>query len=111
MLLNDFIDGFFNSSSICSLYCSFVSDNSPKIKVYAPKEGPNDSSKYNMFEFNLEGEGQVQITLAGGANEGEKYEQGLLEKFLIVWSLSVYRLHHKDQAIQNSKHSSSQCQA
>ncbi len=25
--------------------------NSPKIKVYAPKEGPNDSSKYNMFEF------------------------------------------------------------
>ena len=54
--------------------------NSPKIKVYAPKEGPNDSSKYNMFEFDLEGEGQVQITLAGGANEGEKYEQGLLEK-------------------------------
>lgn len=54
--------------------------NSPKIKVYAPKEGPNDSSKYNMFEFELEGEGQVQITLAGGANEGEKYEQGLLGK-------------------------------
>jgi hypothetical protein len=54
--------------------------NSPKIKIYAPKEGPNDSSKYNMFEFDLEGEGQVQITLAGGANEGEKYEQGLLGK-------------------------------
>ena len=54
--------------------------NSPNIKVYAPKEGPNDSSKYNMFEFELEGEGQVQITLAGGANEGEKYEQGLLGK-------------------------------
>jgi hypothetical protein len=54
--------------------------NSPKIKVYGPKEGPNDSSKYNMFEFDLEGEGQVQIVLAGGANEGEKYEQGLLEK-------------------------------
>lgn len=54
--------------------------NSPKIKVYAPKEGPNSSSKYNMFEFDLEGEGQVQITLAGGANEGEKYEQGLLGK-------------------------------
>jgi hypothetical protein len=53
---------------------------SPKINVYAPKEGPNDSSKYNMFEFDLEGEGQVQITLAGGANEGEKYEQGLLGK-------------------------------
>jgi hypothetical protein len=54
--------------------------DSPKIKVYGPKEGPNDSSKYNMFEFDLEGEGQVQITLAGGANEGEKYEQGLLGK-------------------------------
>jgi len=54
--------------------------NSPKVKVYSPKEGPNDSSKYNMFEFDLEGEGQVQITLAGGANEGEKYEQGLLGK-------------------------------
>jgi hypothetical protein len=53
---------------------------SPKITVYAPKEDPNDSSKYNMFEFDLEGEGQVQITLAGGANEGEKYEQGLLGK-------------------------------
>jgi len=53
---------------------------SPKITVYAPKEGPNGSSKYNMFEFDLEGEGQVQITLAGGANEGEKYEQGLLGK-------------------------------
>jgi hypothetical protein len=54
--------------------------DSPEIKVYAPKESPNDSSKYNMFEFDLEGEGQVQITLAGGANEGEKYEQGLLGK-------------------------------
>ncbi len=54
--------------------------NSPEVKVYGPKEGPNRSSKYNMFEFDLEGEGQVQIILAGGANEGEKYEQGLLEK-------------------------------
>lgn len=54
--------------------------NSPQIKIYGPKEGPNDSSKYNMFEFDLEGEGQVQIVLAGGANEGEKYEQGLLAK-------------------------------
>ena len=31
-----------------------------------------------MFEFDLEDEGQVQITLAGGANEGEKYEKNLL---------------------------------
>jgi hypothetical protein len=54
--------------------------NSPKIKIYSPKEGPNLSSKYNMFEFDLENEGQVQITLAGGANEGEKYEKNLLGK-------------------------------
>jgi hypothetical protein len=53
---------------------------SPKVTIYGPKEGSNSSSKYNMFEFDLEGEGQVQVTLAGGANEGEKYEQGLLEK-------------------------------
>ena len=33
-----------------------------------------------MFEFDLEDEGQVQITLAGGANEGEKYEKNLLGK-------------------------------
>ena len=54
--------------------------NSPKIKIYSPKEGPKLSSKYNMFEFDLEDEGQVQITLAGGANEGEKYEKNLLGK-------------------------------
>jgi len=54
--------------------------NSPKLKVYAPKEGPNTSSKYSMFEFELEGEGLVQLYLAGGANEGEKYEQNLLGK-------------------------------
>jgi hypothetical protein len=54
--------------------------NSPQVKIYAPKEGPNDSSKYNMFEFDLKGEGQVQIVLAGGANEGEKYEKSLLGK-------------------------------
>ena len=54
--------------------------NSPQVKIYAPKEGPNDSSKYNMFEFDLKGEGQVQIVLAGGANEGEKYEKNLLGK-------------------------------
>ena len=54
--------------------------NSPKLTVHSPKEGPNTSSKYNMFEFEMEGEGLVQLYLAGGANEGEKYEQNLLEK-------------------------------
>ena len=54
--------------------------NSPKLTVYSPKEGSNTSSKYNMFEFELKGEGLVQLYLAGGANEGEKYEQDLLQK-------------------------------
>ncbi len=54
--------------------------NNSEIKVYGPKSGPNKSSKYNMFEFDLEGEGQVQIVLAGGANKGEVYEQDLLSK-------------------------------
>jgi len=54
--------------------------NNSEVKVYGPKSGPNKSSKYNMFEFDLEGEGQVQIVLAGGANKGEIYEQDLLSK-------------------------------
>jgi len=46
----------------------------PSIKIYKPKEGPNPSSKFNMFEFNTP-DGLVQIILSGGANIGEKYEQ------------------------------------
>lgn len=46
----------------------------PSIKIYKPKEGPNPSSKFNMFEFTTK-DGQVQIILSGGANVGEKYEQ------------------------------------
>jgi hypothetical protein len=53
--------------------------NNPQITIHEPKSGPNKSSKYNMFEFETE-EGQVQIILAGGANEGEVYEQDLLAK-------------------------------
>lgn len=63
--------------------------NSPKLKVYAPKEGPNTSSKYSMFEFELEGEGLVQLYLAGGANEGEKYEQNLLGKLKSAAGISL----------------------
>jgi hypothetical protein len=70
--------------------------NSPKIKIYSPKEGPNSSSKYNMFEFDLEGEGQVQIILAGGANEGEKYEQGLLDKLKASAGKSMDEIQYDD---------------
>lgn len=53
-----------------------VYDN-PFIKVYGPKESPNPSSKFNMFEFETPN-GVVNIILSGGANEGEKYEQNFL---------------------------------
>ena len=54
--------------------------NNPKITIHDPGSGPNTSSKYNFFEFELEGEGLVQIYLAGGANKGEKYEQDILAR-------------------------------
>lgn len=70
--------------------------NSPKLTVYAPKEGPNTSSKYNMFEFELEGEGLVQLYLAGGANEGEKYEQNLLEKMKSSAGIPMNEIPYED---------------
>lgn len=70
--------------------------NSPKLTVHSPKEGPNTSSKYNMFEFELEGEGLVQLYLAGGANEGEKYEQDLLKKMKSSAGLSMDEIQYED---------------
>ena len=70
--------------------------NSPKLKIHGPKEGPNTSSKYNMFEFELEDEGSVQIVLAGGANEGEKYEQNLLGKMKSSAGLSMDEIEYDD---------------
>jgi hypothetical protein len=51
--------------------------DNPSIKIYGPKELPNSSSKYNMFEFETPN-GVANIILSGGANEGEKYEQNFL---------------------------------
>ena len=51
--------------------------DNPSIKIYGPKESPNTSSKYNMFEFETPN-GIANIILSGGANEGEKYEQNFL---------------------------------
>jgi hypothetical protein len=51
--------------------------DNPSIKIYGPKESPNSSSKYNMFEFETPN-GVANIILSGGANEGEKYEQNFL---------------------------------
>ena len=52
------------------------------IAIYKPKTGPNPSSKFNMFEFNTNTFGLVQIILSGGGNEGEKYEQEFTYKVI-----------------------------
>jgi len=70
--------------------------NNPKLTIHDPGSGPNTSSKYNMFEFELEGEGLVQIYLAGGANKGEKYEQDILEKIQASLGGSINDVQYDD---------------
>ena len=70
--------------------------NNPKITIHDPGSGPNTSSKYNMFEFELEGEGLVQIYLAGGANKGEKYEQDILERIQASFGNSIDEIQYDD---------------
>jgi len=53
--------------------------NNPQVTVLKPKEGVNDSSKYNMYLFDTS-EGPVKIILSGGANLGEKYESNFYDK-------------------------------
>ena len=69
--------------------------NNPQITIHEPKSGPNKSSKYNMFEFETE-EGQVQIVLAGGAYEGEVYEQDLLTKIQGSFGNSIDEIEFPD---------------
>ena len=70
--------------------------NNPKIIVHDPGSGSNTSSKYNLFEFELEGEGLVQIYLAGGANKGEKYEQDILERIQASFGNSMDEIQFDD---------------
>ena len=53
--------------------------NNPKVTILKPKEGINDSSKFNMYLFDTS-EGPVKIILSGGANLGEKYESNFYDK-------------------------------
>lgn len=53
--------------------------NNPQITILKPKEGINDSSKFNMYLFDTS-EGPVKITLSGGSNLGEKYESNFYDK-------------------------------
>ena len=70
--------------------------DNPKIKITPPKTGTNTSSKYNVFEFEWEGEGPVEIILAGGANKGEKYEQDLLNKMQESFGLPMDDIKYED---------------
>jgi len=45
------------------------------INIYGPKSGPNPSGKFDMYEFDTDEFGLVQIILSGGGNAGEQYEQ------------------------------------
>jgi len=45
------------------------------IKIYGPKEYPNPSGKFDMYEFDTDKFGPVRIILSGGGNAGEKYEE------------------------------------
>ena len=51
------------------------------ITVHPPRTGPNDSSKFSMFEFDSEF-GPIRLTLSGGAeaNEGSKFEKQLVDR-------------------------------
>jgi hypothetical protein len=67
----------------------------PSVKIYKPKEGPNPSSKFNMFEFNTD-EGLVQIILSGGANIGEKYEQDFVGRLKSVAGSDISDIEDND---------------
>ena len=47
---------------------------------YGPKQGPNPSGKFTMYEMNTDQFGLVRIIVSGGGNLGEKYEQDFVAK-------------------------------
>jgi len=69
--------------------------NNPDIKIYGPKEGPNPSSKFNLYEFPTD-KGLVRIILSGGANEGEKYEFGFIKALEKTAGLSFEDIENKN---------------
>jgi len=71
-----------------------VFDN-PEVKVYGPKDGPNPSSKFNLYEFQTD-KGLVRIILSGGANQGEKYEYGFIKALEKTAGLSFDDIENKN---------------
>ena len=53
---------------------------SDQIQILGPKQGPNKSSKFNMFIYLTPAGKEIQIVLAGGGNAGEDYEQMITNK-------------------------------
>jgi len=51
-----------------------------EITIYNPRSGPNNSGKFDMYEFESEKYGPVRIILSGGGNAGEKYEKEFVAK-------------------------------
>ena len=50
-----------------------------KVEVEGPRTGDNKSGKFNLYKFKTE-DGDVAMYLAGGGNEGEKYEQDFVSQ-------------------------------
>jgi hypothetical protein len=67
----------------------------PVVKIYEPREGPNNSSKFNMYFFETE-TGPVEIILSGGGGEGEKYEQLLVDKLKSAAGLEINDIEDSD---------------
>ena len=51
-----------------------------QVQILDPKQGPNKSSKFNMFVYLTPLGKEIQIVLAGGGNAGEDYEKKITEK-------------------------------
>ena len=49
------------------------------VEVEGPRTGDNKSGKFNLYKFKTE-DGNVAMYLAGGGNEGEKYEQDFVSQ-------------------------------
>lgn len=50
------------------------------ITAYGPKQGPNPSGKFTMYEMDTDQFGTVRIIVSGGGNVGEQYEQNFVNK-------------------------------
>ena len=63
------------------------------IKVHPPKTGPNDSSKFDMFEFDTQfGPAAVYLSAGAEGNEGSKFEKDLVDRIKAVAGVSKNKI-------------------